>query len=110
MGLMEKALQYKNEMNRQGKETLIDRIQGPADTQMVDEEILRVDDDLIEVFPDEGPAPSGESFRAGKPGREVQDDDLFQLPEEGASVSVKEAGKEEAVRSGRGCASFRGTR
>jgi hypothetical protein len=37
MGLMEKALQYKNEMNRQGKETLIDRIQGPAETEVVDE-------------------------------------------------------------------------
>lgn len=100
MGLMEKALQYKNEMNRQGKETLIDRIQGPADTEVVDEEILRVDEDLVEVFPEEGPALSAESFRAGKPGREVQDDELFQLPEEGASAPLKDVGKEEAVRAG----------
>ena len=35
MGLLEKALQYKNEMNRNGRETLIDRIQGPAETEFV---------------------------------------------------------------------------
>lgn len=32
MGLLEKALQYKKEMNSKGQDTLIDRIQGPAET------------------------------------------------------------------------------
>jgi diguanylate cyclase (GGDEF)-like protein len=38
MGLLEKALKYKSEMNRQGRETLIDRIQGPADTDFIMED------------------------------------------------------------------------
>jgi len=36
MGLLEKALKYKNEINRKGKDTLIDRIQGPAETEFID--------------------------------------------------------------------------
>ncbi|MBN1532711.1 MAG: GAF domain-containing protein [Spirochaetes bacterium] len=35
MGLIEKAMQYKRELNRKGEETLIDRITGPADTEIV---------------------------------------------------------------------------
>ncbi len=35
MGLLEKALKYKSEINRQGRETLIDRIQGPAETDLI---------------------------------------------------------------------------
>ncbi len=37
MGLLEKAMKYKSEINRRGVDTLIDRIQGPADTDFVDE-------------------------------------------------------------------------
>jgi GGDEF domain-containing protein len=35
MGLLEKALRYKKDINRMGKETLIDRIKGPAETAML---------------------------------------------------------------------------
>jgi len=35
MGLLEKALRYKNEINSKGKKTLIDRIEGPADTDLI---------------------------------------------------------------------------
>ena len=33
MGLLERALQYKQQLNMSGKETLIDRIKGPAETE-----------------------------------------------------------------------------
>ena len=36
MGLLEKAYKYKKEINRQGKETLIDTIKGPAETDFID--------------------------------------------------------------------------
>jgi len=32
MGLLERALQYKQKLNDSGKDTLIDRIKGPAET------------------------------------------------------------------------------
>ncbi|MCX7678000.1 MAG: diguanylate cyclase [Spirochaetes bacterium] len=35
MGLLEKALKYKSEINKRGKETIIDRIPGPADTELM---------------------------------------------------------------------------
>lgn len=35
MGLLEKALKYKRDINRMGRETLIDRIKGPAETDML---------------------------------------------------------------------------
>jgi len=35
MGLLERALQYKQRINESGKETLIDRIKGPAETDYV---------------------------------------------------------------------------
>lgn len=37
MGLLEKALKYKSEINRRGRETIIDRIPGPADSELMDE-------------------------------------------------------------------------
>ena len=55
MGLLEKALQFKQEINKKGKETLIDRIEGPADTE----------------------------FEKSRP--EPEDDDIFSLPEENGS-------------------------
>ncbi|MCP4723544.1 MAG: diguanylate cyclase [bacterium] len=39
MGLLEKALEYKKEINRKGHETLIDMIKGPAETEIIDEEL-----------------------------------------------------------------------
>ncbi len=38
MGLLEKALQYKKEINSKGQDTLIDRIQGPAETDFIVDE------------------------------------------------------------------------
>lgn len=38
MGLLEKALEFKKEMNRKGQETLIDKIAGPADSEFITEE------------------------------------------------------------------------
>lgn len=38
MGLLEKALKYKRDINRMGRETLIDRIKGPAETDMLSSE------------------------------------------------------------------------
>ncbi|HOO72223.1 MAG TPA: diguanylate cyclase [Spirochaetota bacterium] len=38
MGLLEKALQFKNQLNNRGKETLIDKIIGPAETVMLKDE------------------------------------------------------------------------
>lgn len=62
MGLLEKAMQYKRELNRKGEETLMDRIQGPADGQMpgegaeteaiserVNDVVVLSKEDLVEV-------------------------------------------------------------
>jgi hypothetical protein len=45
MGLLEKAYTYKKKINESGKETLIDRIQGPAETDFVQVEVTPIDDD-----------------------------------------------------------------
>ena len=37
MGLLEKALEYKKEINRKGQVTLLDTIKGPAETEMLNE-------------------------------------------------------------------------
>jgi GGDEF domain-containing protein len=37
MGLLEKAYRYKQQINEQGRETLIDRIKGPAETDFINE-------------------------------------------------------------------------
>ena len=62
MGLLEKALQFKKEINKNGKETLIDRIEGPADTRF-------------------------EEKKAETGAVEKNDDDIFSLPEEKGSPS-----------------------
>ncbi|MGB4267749.1 MAG: GAF domain-containing protein [Spirochaetota bacterium] len=55
MGLLEKALQYKQEINKKGKETLIDTIIGPADTEFISDrkdiasKVLQDDGDTIEL-------------------------------------------------------------
>ncbi|MCU0847211.1 MAG: diguanylate cyclase [Spirochaetes bacterium] len=38
MGLLEKALSYKNRMNNEGKTSIMDRIKGPAETSFADDE------------------------------------------------------------------------
>lgn len=59
MGLLERALQYKQKLNDTGKETLIDRITGPAETEPANtHKIKRVDvaeletDEIYEPFND----------------------------------------------------------
>lgn len=49
MGLLEKALKYKNRINIGGKKTLMDRIKGPADADEAVEVIKLGTADLIEV-------------------------------------------------------------
>ncbi len=39
MGLLEKALKYKKEINETGKDTLIDKIKGPAETEMLKDDM-----------------------------------------------------------------------
>ncbi len=52
MGLFERALNYKKKLNSQGKETLIDKIQGPASTSFVNRDLKKAPaDDEIEVVP-----------------------------------------------------------
>jgi len=100
MGLLEKAMQYKRELNRKGEQTLIDRIKGPADTEMdgddalpdipdadgdmpvsdpaggSDDIVLLTESDLVEV-PDEGPAPDS-SDAALPPEPPVVDEDWIE--------------------------------
>ena len=87
MGLLEKALQYKNRVNSDGKKSIMDRISGPADSDVIDddrgekdravenpaasgEDILYLgDDDLVEVDAEGKPVPdSGEKRKAGGDG------------------------------------------
>ncbi|HDP80361.1 MAG TPA: GAF domain-containing protein, partial [Spirochaetes bacterium] len=65
MGLLEKALEFKKEVNSKGRETLIDRIQGPAETGFAGEDT-----------PASRPADDGPLAERGN----TVDDDLFQLP------------------------------
>ncbi len=57
MGLLEKALQFKQEINKKGKETLIDRIEGPADTEF-EKSIPEQENDDIFSLPEEDGSPS----------------------------------------------------
>ena len=99
MGLMEKALQYKKEMNSLGKETLIDRIQGPAETEMMeaaaenraeplpDEALtdLVIDEPLDELL-DVDAGPEAPSVSADESAAE----ELFALPDDAAVVDKTE--------------------
>ncbi|MFH0976828.1 MAG: diguanylate cyclase [Spirochaetota bacterium] len=68
MGLLEKAFEYKKEINRKGKATLIDTIKGPAETEMLNELISsETDENANEPLEDIGVDIS---------------DDLFELPKE----------------------------
>ncbi len=59
MGLLEKALKYKKDINDMGKETLIDRIAGPAETEVLAYEDSPRDEDSREVVLTDNPG-SGE--------------------------------------------------
>jgi GGDEF domain-containing protein len=65
MGLLEKALEYKKEINRKGKVTLLDTIKGPAETEMLDE---KINADTLENNSAESVQNTG--------------DDLFKLPDD----------------------------
>ena len=68
MGLLEKAYQYKKEINRQGKETLIDTIKGPAETDFSDQETDNNDRNDMEL-------PSGDHGNSRTSGPTIGDDD-----------------------------------
>lgn len=76
MGLLEKALQYKQEINKKGKETLIDTIIGPAETEFINEKketkvlIAQDDENTIQL--------SSEDLKSVEP----IEDDLFILPDD----------------------------
>jgi len=84
MGLLEKALQYKQEINKKGKETLIDTITGPADTELVlkeknKSESLDFQDDLLTEL-------SREDLKTIEP----VEDELFILPEDDKKTFMEE--------------------
>jgi GAF domain-containing protein/GGDEF domain-containing protein len=66
MGLLEKALQFKNELNSRGRETLIDKIIGPAQTDMMQDREASAAMD--------GP---GSIAGGGHDGREPEDEIIF---------------------------------
>ncbi|MGQ9842179.1 MAG: diguanylate cyclase domain-containing protein [Spirochaetota bacterium] len=76
MGLLEKALKYKQEINKKGKETLIDTIIGPAATAFINDAkddasiILQDDESTIDL--------SNEDLKSIEP----IEDELFILPED----------------------------
>ena len=52
MGLLERALEYKRKINEEGKETLIDRIAGPAETAIIPPnaekiQAIEIDEDIV---------------------------------------------------------------
>ncbi len=58
MGLLEKALKYKRKINKKGQETLIDKIEGPAETEFLEKEendaysSRAIDNVIVEGEPD----------------------------------------------------------
>lgn len=107
MGLLEKALQFKKEVNQQGRETLLDRIDGPASTEFITpalddgdavnpdpEDSLPEIDTIADVYdstimdddiPSEravNPDDFFDEFIATDEPADGGDDDMFQLPEE----------------------------
>lgn len=145
MGLLEKALKYKSEINKRGKETILDRIPGPAETDVVspqeeinrekvatekmdivetsnndvkiptsDDEIIQLDEKLLHEL-DEGTlssdAVADETFEPivleddeallGEKSElrsEVNDDDLFHLPQEDTTSPIEALKKQKALK------------
>jgi len=60
MGLLERALEYKQKINDSGKETLIDRIKGPAESEIT-ATITKIDINEFD-FVEETPLNSGNSY------------------------------------------------
>ncbi len=106
MGLLEKAMEYKREVNRKGQETLIDRIKGPAETEFLEAEdsssvksIQDISDEIYELGTggdiDEGAAADKLDLED-----EAVDDDLFELPDDDTSSPI-DILKEQQVRPAR---------
>jgi GGDEF domain-containing protein len=72
MGLLEKALDYKKEINRKGKITLLDTIKGPAETEMLN---VQIDTNTLEKN-------ISESDKSTQDANNDISDDLFELPED----------------------------
>jgi len=54
MGLLEKALQFKKELNRRGIKTVMDNITGPAETGLLkDGQIIEISDSIIYLLDEE---------------------------------------------------------
>ena len=83
MGLLEKALQYKQEINKKGKETLIDTIIGPAETEFIndkkDDASLTLQEDVDTIELSNGDLKSIEPI----------EDELFILPEDNTPAKDK---------------------
>ena len=82
MGLLEKALEYKKEMNSRGRETIMDRIKGPAET-----EFMSVEDNA----PDEVRETSGDDVLF------LNENDLTEIVEESRAVESDEPASEMEV-------------
>ena len=89
MGLLEKAFRFKNEINKKGEKTLIDKIQGPAETEIVnpgndDEEVIFLqtrDLEVVEVF--EPPVEKG-------PKKNIKETNEEKKKEESVKGDIKE--------------------
>lgn len=91
MGLLEKALKYKKDINDMGKETLIDKIAGPAETEVLAQDDSPVDEGIREVVLTDNPgngddAPPQNLEEEGNPSPESGDEP----GDEGVSVSSVE--------------------
>ncbi|HRZ26257.1 MAG TPA: diguanylate cyclase [Spirochaetota bacterium] len=77
MGLLEKALQFKNELNNRGKETLIDKIIGPAETGMLKDTASEIKENRIdgETRPDRGDTQNAD----GEPIVYLDDEELKEV-------------------------------
>ena len=95
MGLLERALQYKQRINETGKETLIDRIKGPAETDYIsalDEK--KVDISEIDEFSDDITYTNIELENEKTVHQNVEEKDPIKLDNEEESENF---GKEEIV-------------
>ncbi|RPI96043.1 MAG: diguanylate cyclase [Spirochaetales bacterium] len=81
MGLLEKALEYKKEINSKGQDTLIDRIQGPAETAFMTDE--------PEMAKKEGKESAASRLEPDV--FELKDDDLFELPSDDMGHASRDA-------------------
>jgi hypothetical protein len=75
MGLLEKALEYKKEINSRGRETIMDRIKGPAETEFLAEE---------DANPGVTQEPSGEDVLF------LDENDLTEIVEEPSGAAMEE--------------------